>query len=99
MFASEYGWTKDYIYFSVYPEDLFLLKDEIEVRHALDALDKITYSSFPHMAEEDQRTFRDELITGIKVMRGTYFEETIDRTGVQKLKEAMNVKGSKMKVK
>lgn len=76
-----------------------MLKDEIDVRHALNALDSITYSSFPHMEEDSQKTLREELITGIKVIRGTYFEETIDRAGVEKLKDAMKVKGSKMLVK
>lgn len=76
-----------------------MLKDEIDVRNALRALDQITYSSFPHLEEDAQKTLREELITGISIIRGTYFEETIDRTGLEKLKDAMKVKGSKMVVK
>jgi len=51
------------------------------------------------MTEEAQQEFTSSLARGIQLIRGTYFDEKLDRAGLESLKKAMNVKGSKMKVK
>jgi len=51
------------------------------------------------MTEEAQEEFTSTLTRGIQLIRGTYFDEKLDRAGIENLKKAMNVKGSKMKVK
>lgn len=78
---------------------MILLKDEIDVRHAQKALADINIASFPNMTEEAQEEFTSTLTRGIQLIRGTYFDEQLDRAGIENLKQAMNVKGSKMKVK
>lgn len=48
MFASEYGWAKKQVFYSLYPEEVFLLLKNIEKRRLLTMQTNLAISQNPY---------------------------------------------------
>lgn len=82
LFASEYGWAKDYIFDEIYPEEYFDLADQIKKRRINEYLIQIrVYHSNPkELVELLEREIREFSI-----------EEVYDPSEIRKLKDAMSL--------
>ncbi|UNC92707.1 hypothetical protein [Candidatus Contubernalis alkaliaceticus] len=53
--ASEYGWTKDYILYEIYIDEVFFILENIKKRKNQEFLMQIQINSFPHMEEKSRK--------------------------------------------
>jgi hypothetical protein len=99
LLASEYGWTKDYIYFSVYPEDVIILQDKIMARQTDQMIADLRIISNPHLEKDAQKELVNELMARRARLRGTFEEPEIDRAALARLKETLKKESKAIKVK
>lgn len=62
LLASEYGWTKDYILLSVYPDELILLGEQITKRVIDKILMDVKIAANPHTEEAAAKAFVQDLL-------------------------------------
>lgn len=98
MLASEYGWTKDYIWFHVYPEDLAILQDKIRLRQIEATITNLRISSNPHLEPNEAKSFAESLMAQHRQLIGV-IDEPLDRGGLQKLKQQLKKESKSIKVK
>lgn len=84
LFASEYGWTKDYIYYHVYLDELFILMARIEERKRNENLLLLAISHNPHSQEPQL------LWDALRHSNNDREDETLDVEGFERLKAEMS---------
>jgi hypothetical protein len=96
--ASEYGWTKDYILFEVYPLDAFSLMPKIQRRQLNRFVDQLVVQV---MTKSDLKSEeREKWLRQIEGMRQNAAgsgpaERPLDREKLEMLREAMGRKKGK----
>lgn len=98
LFASEYGWTKDYIYYSVYPEDLVFLQDKIQIRSLERDIQMLQIIRNPHLERDAAQQFANDLLRRYRSLMGIK-EETLDRAGLERLREQLKKESKSIRVK
>lgn len=99
LFASEYSWTKDYIWFNVYPEDVLILQDKIQARQTEQMIADLRIISNPHLEKDAQKELVNELMARRARLRGIYEEPELDRAGLAALKDKLKKESKAIKVK
>lgn len=55
LYASEYGWTRDYILNNVYLDEYFIQQNIIKKRQRYEYMKQITVAMLPHMKNEERK--------------------------------------------
>lgn len=95
LFASEYGWTKDYILKRVYPDEAIDLKRAIDIRTFNKYLIELAIEHNPH--SEKPEKLRDEFLE--RADADINRDEDIDKQGLKQLKMRLNRHSKAVKVK
>ncbi len=98
LFASEYGWTKHYIYTRVYPEDLAILQDKIVLRQTEDIITQLRITTNPHLPAAEQREFAEQLMAKRRAITGID-DSQLDRAALNRLKDTLKKESKAVKVK
>lgn len=99
LFASEYSWTKDYIFNSVYPEDVIILQDKIQARQTENMIADLRIISNPHLEKDAQKELVNELMARRARLRGMHEEPELDRAALGRLKDQLKKESKAIKVK
>ncbi len=95
LFASEYGWTINYILNYVYPDDFILLGELISKRIIDKVLMDFQIAHNPHREPEKAQEFADELMEQRRKIYGFDVNHAqLDRAALDKLKDMIKSGGS-----
>lgn len=98
LLASEYGWTKHYIYTSVYPEDVIILQDKIMLRQTEDLITQLRITTNPHLQPAEQKEFAEQLMARRRRITGIQ-DDQLDRAALNRLKNQLKKESKAVKVK
>lgn len=100
LLASEYGWSKDRILRSTYPEEFFMLQRQVRMRKTDEYLMDVAIVANPHKNPEDAKEFVEGLLEQRRFYRGEPdAPEQLDVTAFEKMRQQLSKESNLIKVK
>lgn len=98
LLASEYGWSKHYIWTKCFPEDVIILQDKIMLRQTEEVITNLRIATNPHLKPDEQKEFAEQLMARRRQITGVQ-DDQLDRSALNRLKEQLKKESKAVKVK